>query len=52
MCIWASDKELAGCIDLAAIDEKGRLVCLGFRDRHGKCAKVNKWFQRERHLLH
>ena len=31
-CIWASDEELAGCIDFAAIDEKGRLACLGFNE--------------------
>lgn len=31
-CIWASDERLAGCIDFAAIDEKGHLVCLGFNE--------------------
>lgn len=31
-CIWATEEKLAGCIDFAAIDEKGQLVCLGVKD--------------------
>eukprot|EP00435_Cladocopium_sp_Y103_P030280 s3264_g7.t1 len=30
-CIWASDEELAGCIDFAAIDEKGHLVLVDWK---------------------
>lgn len=30
-CIWATKEKVAGCIDFAAIDEKGHLVFLGLQ---------------------